>query len=96
MNEIFLNTLKWIKSDYKTHPLRFSFELFAWFMSIGCAITMALTLPTPPFLILYPIFMSQCGIFAWSAWSRRSFGMLANYMLLMSIDATGYLRLLLL
>lgn len=96
MNEIFLNTLAWIKADYKTHPVRFSLELLAWFMSIACAITMALTIPTPPFMILYPLFMTQCGIFAWSAWTRKSFGMIANYILLISIDATGFLRLLLL
>lgn len=96
MKQIFLKTLKWIKSDYTDHPFRFFLEVLAWVMSLSCAITMALTIPYPPFYILYPVFMAQCGIFAWSAWTRKSFGMLSNYMLLLTIDATGYLRLLLL
>lgn len=79
--------------DYASHPIRFSLELLAWAMSIGCAITMALTVPNPPFLILYPIFITQCAIFGWSAYSRHSFGMLANYLLLVSIDSVGLIRL---
>jgi hypothetical protein len=54
---------------------------------------MALTLPNPPFLILYPLFITQCAIFAWAAWTRRSTGMLANYMLLATIDAVAMIRL---
>tara|TARA_R110000796_G_scaffold60233_4_gene139136 strand:- start:10011 stop:10307 length:297 start_codon:yes stop_codon:yes gene_type:complete len=82
----------WIKEDFKAWPLRFCLEVLAWAGSIGCAITMALTLPNPPFLILYPIFIAQCSIFAWSSWTRKSFGMIGNYVLLISIDVAGYIR----
>lgn len=54
---------------------------------------MMLTVPTPPFLILYPLFITQCAIFGWSAWSRGSFGMLANYLLLVSIDSIALIRM---
>ena len=84
---------KWAKTDFKVWPLRFVLEIAAWFMSIGCAITMALTLPNPPFLILYPIFIAQCMIFGWAAWTRKSTGMVANYLLLVSIDSIGLGRL---
>jgi hypothetical protein len=84
----------WAKKDFQEWPLRFTLEISAWFMSIGCAITMAATLPNPPFLILYPLFITQCAIFAWAAWTRRSTGMLANYLLLVSIDSVGLARLL--
>jgi hypothetical protein len=84
----------WAKKDFQEWPLRFTLEISAWFISIGCAITMAATLPTPPFLILYPLFITQCAIFAWAAWTRRSTGMLANYLLLVSIDSVGLARLL--
>jgi hypothetical protein len=84
----------WAKKDFQEWPLRFTLEISAWFMSIGCAITMAATLPNPPFLILYPLFIAQCAIFAWAAWTRRSTGMLANYLLLVSIDSVGLARLL--
>jgi hypothetical protein len=90
------NTYNWAKRDFHDWPLRFVLEISAWFMSIGCAIAMAATLPTPPFLILYPIFITQCLIFGWSAWTRRSTGMVANYLLLVTIDAVGLIRLVML
>jgi hypothetical protein len=96
MNDIIFNIWEWIKSDWKSNKLRFFLEVTAWVLSIGCAITMALTVPNPPFLILYPLFITQCAIFGWSAWTRRSFGMLANYMLLVSIDSVGLIRLIIL
>lgn len=95
MTELIYNTLSWIKEDWKSNPLRCFLEIFAWFLSIGCSFTMMLTVPHPPFLILYPLFITQCAIFAWAAWTRRSFGMLANYMLLVSIDSVALTRMVL-
>jgi hypothetical protein len=86
----------WARADFHVWPTRFVLEILAWFLSIGCAVTMALTLPNPPFLILYPLFITQCAIFGWAAWTRRSTGMVANYMLLVAIDVTGLIRLLML
>jgi hypothetical protein len=34
-------------------------------------------------------------MYAWAAWTRKSFGMLANYILLVSIDTVGLLRMIL-
>jgi hypothetical protein len=45
------------------------------------------------FLWLYPIFITQCAIFGWAAWTRKSTGMVANYVLLVTIDLIGYIRL---
>jgi hypothetical protein len=94
MNEIFQNTWQWIHEDFKSNRFRFVVEVFAWAISIGCSITMALTVPTPPLLILYPIWIIGCGLYAWAAWTRRSFGMLANYLLLVTIDSVGLIRML--
>ena len=94
MNEILINIIKWIKDDYRAYPLRFIVEVTAWALSIGCSVTMALTVPTPPLIILYPIFISQCIMYGWACYSRRSFGMLANYTLLVSIDSVGLFRML--
>lgn len=91
---IVVDMYRWAKRDYRAWPLRFILEVVAWALSIGCSITMALTIPNPPFLILYPIFITQCAIFGWSAWTRGSFGMIANYALLVSIDCIGLIRLL--
>ena len=93
MNEIFSGTFNWIREDYKSDRFRFCLEVLAWAISIGCAITMASTVPTPPLLVLYPIWITGCAIYAWCAYSRRSFGMLANYILLTTIDSIGLVRM---
>ena len=95
MNNIFLNVVDWIRSDYKTNPFRFVVEVLAWAVSIGCSITMASTVPNPPLIVLYPIWISGCAMYAWASWTRRSFGMLANYILLVSIDTVGLIRMIL-
>ena len=93
MNEIFIGTLQWIKDDYKTNPFRFGIELLAWAISIGCSVTMALTVPNPPLIMLYPVWITGCALYAWAAYTRKSFGMLANYVLLTTIDTIGLLRM---
>ena len=58
MERIFAPTIQWIKDDYGTHRLRFFIELLAWAVSIGCSITMAVTVPNPPLLALYPVWIT--------------------------------------
>ena len=94
MIEILTPTLDWIKNDYKDNRIRFCLEVFAWIISIGCSITMAFTVPNPPLLALYPVWITGCAVYAWCAYSRGSFGMLANYVLLTSIDTIGLIRML--
>jgi len=94
MNDILLNTFDWIRDDFKSHRTRFVIELLAWAISIGCSITMALTVPTPPLLALYPVWIFGCALYAWASWTRKSFGMLANYLLLTTIDSVGLIRML--
>ena len=93
-NDFLKPTVDWIKDDYTTNPIRFIIELVAWAISIGCSLTMAATVPNPPLIILYPIWITGCSLYAWAAFSRKSFGMLANYMLLVGIDAVGLVRML--
>ena len=94
MNELLRPTFEWIKNDWRSNRIRFIVELLAWAVSIGCSITMATTVPNPPLLTLYPIWISGCAMYAWAAWTRKSFGMLANYILLTTIDSIGLVRLL--
>jgi hypothetical protein len=94
MNAILVDIFKWIRDDYRTHPLRFGVELLAWTVSIGCSLTMAITVPNPPLLVLYPVWISGCAMYAWASFTRKSFGMLANYILLTSIDTVGLIRML--
>jgi hypothetical protein len=90
----FIDVYKWAERDYKEWPFRFCIEILAWAISIGCSITMALTVPTPPLLILYPIWISGCAMYGWAAYTRGSFGMVANYLLLVSIDFIGLINML--
>jgi len=93
MIELLRPTFEWIKDDFNSHPVRFAIELLAWGISIGCSITMAATVPTPPLIILYPIWIIGCALYAWAAYTRKSFGMLANYLLLTTIDTVGLIRM---
>ena len=94
MNDILLDIYQWIKIDFRSNKVRFCFEVFAWALSIGCSITMAITVPNPPLMILYPFWITGCATYAACAYSRRSFGMLANYCLLVSVDLVGLIRML--
>ena len=93
MNDLFLGIFSWIKDDWRSNKFRFVVECLAWAISIGCSITMALTVPTPPLLVLYPVWITGCAMYAWAAYTRKSFGMLANYILLTTIDTIGLIRM---
>ena len=93
MNDILPNIFGWIRDDYKTYPVRFVVEILAWAISIGCSVTMAVTVPNPPLLHMYPVWILGCAMYAWASYTRKSFGMLANYILLVSIDMVGLVRM---
>lgn len=94
MHSVMIGIFNWIKDDFKSNRFRFFIELIAWAISVGCAITMALTVPNPPLLSLYPMWILGCAMYAWASYTRKSFGMLANYMLLVTIDSVGLFRML--
>lgn len=89
----FANIYNWARGDYKEWPTRFVLEITAWVMSLICSLTLAAGATDPLFFWLYPIFIIQCAIFGWAAWTRKSTGMVANYILLVTIDLIGYIRL---
>jgi hypothetical protein len=93
MFDVFKPTVQWIKNDWTSYRLRFIVELVAWAISIGCSLTMAFTVPNPPLIALYPVWIAGCALYAWAAWTRKSFGMLANYLLLTTIDSVGLVRM---
>ena len=94
MLDIFDPTIRWIRDDWNSNKFRFVVEVLAWAISIGCAITMALTVPNPPLLYMYPVWILGCALYAWAAYTRKSVGMLANYLLLVTIDMVGLIRML--
>lgn len=92
IKKVFGPTIEWVKEDWHSHPVRFSIELLAWAMSIGANVMFAITVPNVPFLIYLTITVTGCAMYAWAAWTRNSFGMLANYMLLTAIDSVALFR----
>ena len=88
-----MDIYSWAKRDYQEWPFRFYIEVLAWVVSIGCSITMALTVPNPPLIFMYPVWIAGCCMYAWASWTRGSFGMLANYCLLVTIDIIGLARM---
>jgi hypothetical protein len=86
--------LGYIQRDYQEWPLRFCLEIAGWFGSLGCAVGMTIFIHNPPLLPLYCIWVASTAIYAWASWTRGSFGMLANYVLLFCIDCVGLIRLL--
>lgn len=94
IKQVVLDTFAWMKEDYGSHPFRFFVEVVAWAISIGCTLAMAITVPNPPLVYIYPFWIVGCAMYAWAAWTRNSFGMLANYLLLTIIDIFGLYRIL--
>ena len=93
-NEVLQGIWEWAVIDYHSNKKRFIVEVFAWMLSIGCSVTMAATVPNPPLMWLYIIWIMGCALYAWAAWTRNSFGMLANYLVLVGIDLVGLTRIL--
>lgn len=87
------NIINYIQQDYRQYPLRCVLEIASWFGSVGCALGMTIFLPNPPLLPLYCVWVASTLIYAWASWTRGSFGMLANYVLLCCIDLVGLSKL---
>jgi len=85
--------LDFIKDDYKSHALRFLGEALAWGLSMACSLIMALTVPNPPLIILYCLWITGCSLNLICAYSRKSFGISMNYLGLVIIDLIALFRL---
>ncbi len=90
------NVVHYVRADFNEYPLRFCLEMLGWAISIGCSVTYAITVPHLPFIPLYTAFITGCLIMAWCAWTRGSFGILGNYLLLSIIDSIGLIKLIVL
>ena len=89
------SVVDYVRADFRAYPLRFCLELVGWAISLGCSLTYAITVPYLPFIPLYMAFITGCLIMAWCAYTRGSFGILGNYLILSIIDSAGLIKLLL-
>ena len=88
------NMWAWIQEDWRRHPARFCLEVLCWLDSLACAIIVNTTVPNLPFLVLYPLWVTGTLAYAWCAWSRGSFGMLATFLMIASMDIYGWSKVL--
>jgi len=86
-------TAKYIREDWQSSRVRLLAEVFAWACSVISALMFAITAPNIPIIPLYAIFVSGATAAAWSAWTRGSFGLLINYVFLITIDIVGLARM---
>jgi len=93
MKNFLQNFVNYVHNDWNSYPLRFCAEVFAWSCSVVSAIMFAVTVPTIPVVPLYCIFISGCVASGWACYTRRSFGLMANSMFLVTIDSIGLLRM---
>jgi hypothetical protein len=84
----------YVRQDFHANPLRFCLEVLVWAISLGCSLTYALMVPDLPFVKLYMAYITACLIMSWCAYTRGSFGILGNYLIISIIDSIGLIRLL--
>ena len=94
MKDRLINAWDWIKRDWNGHPFRFALEVACWFNSMACSIIINSTVPDPPWMLLYPMYISGLLAYTWCSWSRGSFGMLATFSMLACLDIWGFSRIL--
>jgi hypothetical protein len=85
-------TLAWIRRDLADNKWRFIVECVCWVDSLACAVIVNSTVPDLPWSWLYPMWILGTLAYAWCAYSRGSFGMLATFLMLATIDSWGAVR----
>ncbi|NBP68363.1 MAG: hypothetical protein EBR30_03015 [Cytophagia bacterium] len=93
MKSLVTSVVDYVRQDWAENKIRTVLEITAYCTSIVCSVIMALTVPDVPFVLLYPLFIAHCAVFAWCAWTRGSTGMVANYLTLVTIDTVALWRL---
>ena len=93
MKSLVTSVVDYVRQDWAENKIRTVLEITAYCTSIVCSVIMALTVPAVPFVLLYPLFIAHCAVFAWCAWTRGSTGMVANYLTLVTIDTVALWRL---
>jgi hypothetical protein len=84
----------YIKRDWASNPWRAAGETYNWCTSGISSAIFAATVPNPPFLMLYPLWLSGLVVMIFCAKSRGSTGMLALCCTMLAMDLIGFMRLL--
>lgn len=89
-------TVEFVRKDWRSHPLRLILETLQWGINVAVAVIFAVTVPTVPLEIVYPLFFAGLGINIYSAYTRGSFGLLLTSCTMLLVNVIGYSRLLML
>lgn len=85
----------YVRKDWESSPIRTILELYGWAVTTSSSLIFAFTVPNPPFMILYPLWISALFALTYCAFTRGSVGMVALNLSMIVIDIIGYSRLLL-
>jgi hypothetical protein len=86
--------LKFYKEDYKSYPLRWVVEAFAWVGTLVNTIIITITVPNVPWMFCYPIWITGCLAYAWAQWTRRSSMGVTSCLVFAALDGVGLVKLL--
>jgi hypothetical protein len=86
------NLLDYIRQDWQSNPVRFTVEALCWFNNLGIALLVNLTVPDLPYMWLYPMWISCSAAYAWCAYTRKSSGMMATFIMFAVIDSLGFIK----
>ena len=89
-------TVKFIRDDWHSHPVRLGLEVVNWFLNVVIVVIFTATVPDVPYLTVYPLFFICLSISIYSAISRGSFGLLLTSLTIFCIDLVGYYKVLML
>jgi hypothetical protein len=84
----------YVRKDWASSPLRTILELYGWAISTVSSLVFAFTVPHPPFMFLYPAWLSALFALTYCAFTRGSVGMVALNVSMIIIDLIGFGRLL--
>jgi len=87
-------TIKFIKNDWHSNPIRLCLETINWLLNLAIAGTISFTVPHINWFIVYPMIFVALSISVYSSISRGSFGILLTSITLVIIDGFGYYRVL--
>jgi hypothetical protein len=84
----------YVRRDWESSRVRTILEFYGWAITTTSSLVFAFTVPHPPFMFLYPAWLSALFALSYCAYTRGSVGMVALNASMIVIDLIGYGRLL--
>ena len=95
MNQKINNAFEFVRADYRSYPLRFIIEAISWTGALINTTIITVTVPSPPWLICYSIWVVGCLMCSWAAYTRKSTWGMVSCLAFAIIDGIGLIKILL-